>query len=187
MSVTTPTRRSSPGREQASLLLGRIVVALVWAAALLATGPGLGVATAVVLVLYPVADLVLVVVDALRSRRAGPVSRGAGFGLAFNVVVSAIAAVALAVAASSGVSSVLTVWGVWAVVAGLGQFVVALARRRTRRGQWPLIASGGLSCLVGLGFVVMSAGPAPALTPLAGYAAAGAVFALVGLLRLRAA
>lgn len=182
MSTATSLDRSTSGsREQGSLLLARIVFALVWAAVLLATGPGLGVVTAVVLVLYPVGDLVLVGLDAHRS---GSASRGARIGLVFNLAVSAIAAVLLAVAACAGVSSVLLVWGGWAVVAGAGQLVVALARRRTRRGQWPLIVSGGLSCLVGLAFVAMAAGPAPQLVSLAGYAVAGAVFALVGFLRL---
>ncbi|MEJ2866788.1 DUF308 domain-containing protein [Actinomycetospora sp. OC33-EN08] len=165
-------------RAQAPLLLARALFALVWAAVLVTVGPELGVVTAVVLVLYPVGDLVLVGVDALRSPRGRA-------GLVANAVVSALAAVGLVVASGLGVASVLWVWGVWAVVSGAGQLVVALARRRTRRGQWPLVVSGGLSCLVGVAFVVMASGPAPLLISLAGYAVAGAVFALVGLLRLR--
>lgn len=180
--ATSLDRLTSGSRERSPLLLARIVFALVWAAVLLATGPALGLVTAAVLVLYPVGDLVLVGADAVRS---GTASRGARIGLGFNLAVSAIAAVLLAVAAADSVPSVLRARGAWAVVAGVGQLVVALARRRTRRGQWPLIVSGGLSCLVGLAFVAMAAGPAPQLAPLAGYAAAGAVFALIGFLRLR--
>jgi hypothetical protein len=188
MSTTTSVtqRPTAPaGRDQVPLLIARVVFALVWAVALLATGPMLGLAVAIVLVLYPLGDLVLVAGDAVRSSRAGRVSRGTWIGFAGNLLVSAIAAVGLAVAAGDGVPGVLRVWGAWAVVSGLGQLVVALARRRARRGQWPLVVAGGLSCLVGLAFVAMAAGPAPALAPLAGYAAAGAVFALVGLVRLR--
>ena len=181
----TPRPTASAGREQVPLLIARVVIALVWAAALLATGPTLGLGVAIVLVLYPVGDLLLVAVDAVRSARSGRVSRGAWIGFAVNLLVSAVAVVALAVAAGDGVPGVLRVWGAWAVVSGLGQLVVALARRRVRRGQWPLVVSGGLSCLVGLAFVAMAAGPMPMLMPLAGYAAAGAVFALVGLVRLR--
>ncbi len=184
--MSSTSRPTAPaGHDQVPLLIARVLFALLWAAALLATGPALGLAVAIVLVLYPVGDLVLVAADAVRSSRSGRVSRGAWIGFAVNVLVSAAAAVALGVAAGDGVPGVLQVWGVWAVVAGLGQLVVALARRRARRGQWPLVVSGGLSCLVGLAFVAMAAGPAPALTPLAGYAAAGAVFAAVGLVRLR--
>jgi hypothetical protein len=188
MSTTTsvtPRPTAPAGRDQVPLLIARVVFALVWAVALLATGPMLGLAVAIVLVLYPLGDLVLVAGDAVRSSRAGRVSRGTWIGFAVNLLVSAIAAVGLAVAAGDGVPGVLRVWGAWAVVSGLGQLVVALARRRARRGQWPLVVAGGLSCLVGLAFVAMAAGPAPALAPLAGYAAAGAVFALVGLVRLR--
>ena len=180
--ATSLGRPRSASRAQVPLLLSRVVFALVWAVVLVTTGPGLSLVTAVVLVLYPVGDLVLVGLDTYRS---GAASRGARIGLGFNLAVSAIAAVALAVAAAYGVSSVLLAWGVWAVVAGAGQLVVALARRRTRRGQWPLIVSGGLSCVVGLAFVAMAAGPAPQLVSLAGYAVAGAVFALIGFLRLR--
>ncbi|GLZ51305.1 hypothetical protein [Actinomycetospora sp. NBRC 106378] len=182
MSTTTSATVAPPasaGREQVPLLLARALVAVAWALVVWLVAPGVGWGAAILLALYPVADLVLVGLDA---RRSGATAR---IGLVANAALSALAAVALVVAATQDVPSVLRVWGVWAVVAGLGQFVVALSRRRVRRGQWPLVASGGLSCVVGIGFVVMAAGPAPVLTPLAGYALAGAVFALVGLVRLR--
>src|SRR4051794_17492999 len=110
MSTTTsvtPRPTASAGREQVPLLIARVVFALVWAAALVATGPTLGLAVAIVLVLYPVGDLVLVAVDAVRSARSGWVSRGAWTGFAVNLLVSAVAAVALAVAAGDGVPGVL--------------------------------------------------------------------------------
>ncbi|WP_018335560.1 hypothetical protein [Actinomycetospora chiangmaiensis] len=182
MSTTTPVSTAPPastGREQVPLLLARVLFALAWAAVVALVAPGIGWGAAILLALYPLGDVVLVVLDA---RRSGSTARA---GLAVNAALSAVAAVALAAAATQDVPSVLRVWGVWAVVAGLGQLVVALSRRLVRRGQWPLVASGGLSCAVGVAFVVMAAGPAPALTPLAGYALAGAVFALVGLVRMR--
>lgn len=182
---TVESRTSAPpapaGREQVPLLLARVLVAVVWAAVVVVVAPGIGWGAAVLLALYPLADVVLVAVDA---RRSGSTAR---VGLLANAALGALAALALVVAATQDVPSVLRVWGAWAVLAGLGQLVVALSRRRVRRGQWPLVVSGGLSCLVGVAFVVMAAGPAPVLTPVAGYALAGAVFALVGLLRLRGA
>ncbi|GAA4833170.1 hypothetical protein GCM10023201_21500 [Actinomycetospora corticicola] len=178
-SVSAPAAPASTGREQVPLLLARVVFALVWAVIVAVVAPGIGWGAAILLALYPLGDVVLVGLDA---RSAGSTAR---VGLAANAALSALAAVALALAATQDVPSVLRVWGAWAVVAGLGQLVVALSRRRVRRGQWPLVVSGALSVVVGVAFVVMAAGPAPELTPVAGYAVAGAVFALVGLLRLR--
>jgi uncharacterized membrane protein HdeD (DUF308 family) len=178
-SVSVPAAPVSTGREQVPLLVARVVFALVWAAVVAVVAPGIGWGAAILLALYPLGDVVLVGLDARRSGSAARV------GLAVNAALSLVAAVALVVAATQDVPTVLRVWGAWAVVAGLGQLVVALSRRRVRRGQWPLVASGGLSVVVGIAFVVMAAGPAPTLTSLAGYAVAGAVFALVGLLRLR--
>ena len=172
---------ASAGREQVPLLLARVVVAVVWAVAVVVLAPGVGPVAAVLLALYPLADVVLV---GLEARRSGTTAR---VGLVANAALSTVAAAALAVAATHDVPSVLRVWGAWAVLAGPGQAVVALSRRRVRRGQWPLVVSGGLSCVVGVAFVVMAGGPAPVLAPVAGYALAGAAFALVGLLRLRRA
>ncbi|WP_433802512.1 DUF308 domain-containing protein [Actinomycetospora sp. CA-084318] len=172
-------RPTSGGRDQVPLLLARVVAAVVWAVTVMAVAPGIGPVLAVLVALYPLADVVLVGLDARRAAASARV------GLLANAALSALAAVALAVAATRDLPSVLLVWGVWAVVAGLGQCVVALSRRRVRRGQWPLVVSGGLSCVVGVAFVVMAAGPAPSLAPVAGYALAGAAFALVGLVRLR--
>jgi hypothetical protein len=48
---------------------------------------------------------------------------------------------------------VLHVWGAWAVVAGLVQLIVGVTRRKMG-GQWPMIASGGISVLAGASFIV---------------------------------
>jgi hypothetical protein len=180
-SVSAPAAPASSGREQVPLLLARVAFALVWAVLVAVVAPGIGWGAAILLALYPLGDVVLVGLDARSSGSAARV------GLAANAALSALAAVALAVAAMQDVPSVLQVWGAWAVVAGLGQLAVALSRRRVRRGQWPLVVSGALSVVVGGAFVVMAAGPAPSLIPVSGYAVAGAVFALVGAVRLRSA
>jgi uncharacterized membrane protein HdeD (DUF308 family) len=78
---------------------------------------------------------------------------------------------------------VLRVWGSWAIVSGLVQLIVSIARRRMG-GQWPMILSGGLSVLVGGGFITVAGADDPSLAGLAGYAALGGIFFLVSALRL---
>ncbi|WP_433782649.1 hypothetical protein ACQPX6_22615 [Actinomycetospora sp. CA-101289] len=176
MATTTaaPPAGAAPLRR---LHLARAGFALVWAVLLFLTASST-VAAAVLLVLYPLVDVAAAVVDA-RSREAGaPVA-----GLAATVVVSALAAVGLAVALTSGVPAVLRVWGVWAVVAGAVQLVVAV-RRRGVGGRWAMIASGSISVLAGVSFVLLAARPDASLAGVAGYALLGGVFFLVSGLRL---
>jgi uncharacterized membrane protein HdeD (DUF308 family) len=127
------------------------------------------------LFLYPAVDAAAAVVDARSTRWSATLSA--------NLAVSALAAVGLALAGASGVPAVLRVWGAWAIVAGLIQLAVGLSRRRPG-GQWAMIAAGGLSAVVGAGFIV-SAGSATSVTSVAGYAVVGGIFFLVSALRLR--
>ncbi|MFI5614460.1 hypothetical protein [Amycolatopsis sp. NPDC051903] len=156
----------------------RFAFAVVWAGLLFATASALGPVSVALLVLYPVFDVAAAVVDARSARTTKPVA-----GLYVNVVISLLAAVGLAVAASSGIPGVLRVWGVWAVVAGLVQLVVGVARRGMG-GQWPMILSGGISVVAGTTFILQSAKEGAALTTLAGYAVLGGIFFLVSALRL---
>ncbi|WP_037078296.1 hypothetical protein [Pseudonocardia spinosispora] len=168
----------------ATLYLARILFALAWAASLAAAGPGLSTTIAVLVVLYPAVDAAAVITDAVLTSRREALTRAARSGLAFNVAVSVTAAIALGLAAASSLPAILRVWGIWATVAGLGQLVVALARRRSHQGQWPLIISGGLSCIVGFTFIAKAAASQPSLSSIPGYAVLGAVFFTVALLRL---
>jgi uncharacterized membrane protein HdeD (DUF308 family) len=132
----------------------------------------------VLLVVYPAFDVAAAVVDARSARTIRPVK-----GLYANMAVSALTAVGLAAATTSGTAAVLRVWGAWAVVAGLVQLLVAVARR-PMAGQWAMIASGGISVLAGASFFRSASGDDPSLTALAGYAALGGIFFLVSALRL---
>jgi len=156
----------------------RFGFALIWAVVLFSTASGIGPVSAALLVIYPLFDVGAAIVDA-RSSRA---SRSAP-GLYVNIVVSAIAAVGLAFAVTAGTPAVLRVWGVWAVLAGLVQLVVAL-RRRALGGQWAMIASGTISTVAGISFVLQASVPHAALTNIAGYALLGGIFFLVSALRL---
>lgn len=159
----------------------RAVFAVVWAVLLFRTASTVGVAAAVLLVLYPLVDAAAAVVEARHARAGG--STGV---LVTNVAISVVAAVGLALALTSGAPAVLRVWGAWAVVSGLVQLAVAVPRRRLG-GQWSMVASGGLSVLAGVAFVLMASGAGASLVGVAGYALLGGVFFLVSALRLGAA
>lgn len=165
----------------ARLYAGRAGLALVWAAAtaVVANGDDPGALLGVLLVAYPLLDAAAVGVE-LRISRATGGARASALG---NIALSIVASVAIGWAWSDSAASALTAWGVWALASGATQLVTAATRRRTG-GQWPLIVSGGLSVLVGIGFVAQSMGDDVRLTSLAGYAAAGAAFFVVAAVRL---
>ena len=160
----------------------RFGFALVWAVLLFLGASSISPLTAVLLVLYPLFDVAAAVVDTRSSRATGSAT-GHAAGLYINITISAIAAVGLAVALTSGIPAVLRVWGVWAVVAGVVQLVVAI-RRRQLGGQWAMIASGSISVLAGVSFVLMASNAGASLANVAGYALLGGVFFLVSALRL---
>ncbi|MFD4600961.1 hypothetical protein ACFWPQ_23405 [Streptomyces sp. NPDC058464] len=156
----------------------RFAFAAAWAALLLVSGSDLTAGAKVLLFLYPAFDVAAAVVDARSARATGPVK-----GLYANMAVSALAAVGVAVASTSGVADVLRVWGAWAVVSGLVQLLVGVARR-PMGGQWAMILSGGISVLAGASFVRSASQDDPSLTALAGYATLGGIFFLVSAIRL---
>lgn len=156
----------------------RFVFAAAWAVLLLVFGSDLTAGAKLLLFLYPAFDVVAAVVDARSARVARPVK-----GLYTNMAVSALAAVGVAVASSSGVADVLRVWGAWAIVSGLVQLLVGVARR-PMGGQWAMILSGGISVLAGASFFRSATQDNPSLITLAGYAALGGIFFLVSAIRL---
>ena len=174
--VTPPATGIAPHLRR--LYLVRFGFAIVWAVLLVLTGRQLGPVAAVLVVLYPLFDVVAAVVDARASR-----STPSTWGLYLNIAVSSLAAIGLGVAVASGVPAVLRVWGAWAVVAGLIQLAVGISRRGLG-GQWPMMLSGGISVFAGTGFVLMAGAADASLVSVAGYATLGGVFFLVSALRL---
>jgi hypothetical protein len=153
--------------------------ALVWAVLVIVTGAGLGPVGVVLLVLYPVVDLVSVVIDARSATTGRPAP-----ALYVNIALSALAAAGLALAAGSGLPAALRVWAVWALASGVTQLLVA-AGRRGLGGQQALVLSGGLSVVAGVGFFLQAGTAGAALIGPAAYAAFGGALFLVSALRLR--
>ena len=178
MTVTDTVTPAAIAPSLRRLYFVRFGFALVWAALVAAIGPQLDALSVALFVLYPVFDVAAAVVDARSARGQRPFA-----GLYVNMAISLLAGAGLALAASSAIPGILRVWGIWAVVSGLNQLVVALARRGMG-GQWPMIISGAISTVAGASFIVQAAGPHPSLTALAGYAVLGGIFFLVSAIRL---
>lgn len=178
MATAASAEHVSPAPTLRRLYVVRFVFAAAWATLLLAAGSDLTTGAKVLLFVYPAFDVAAAVVDARSARTTGPLR-----GLYANMAISAVAAVGVAVASTSGVADVLRVWGAWAVVSGLVQLLVGVARR-PMGGQWPMILSGGISVLAGASFVASASHDDPSLTTLAGYALLGGVFFLVSAFRL---
>ena len=155
------------------LFLIRGLAAIVWAAAFAIVGASVTtavtVAAGVLLVLYPLIDVVGSLIDA-RNQQGSARRR-----LLADAVVSTIAAVALGVAATGGLTQVRIVFGLWAALAGAAQLVVALRRRALLGRQGPMLLAGGVSVLFGIAFGTAAAVGHAMLIMLALYAATGGV------------
>jgi uncharacterized membrane protein HdeD (DUF308 family) len=189
MSNTTSHTSSMPATRV--LYLVRAVVALVWAGLLALALSSKGSLTpqesvpafaVALLILYPVIDLVASLIDARTQRQLTP---GNAATQLVNAAISAVAAVVIVVTASHGADAILRTFGVWAILTGLIQLTLGILRRRHGTpGQWPMILSGSISTLAGLGFVQMATKSDINLTSLAGYATLGAIFFLFSAWRL---
>jgi uncharacterized membrane protein HdeD (DUF308 family) len=179
--LSTTATTSSVEQRTGHLFVTRGLVAVAWAVVFAAAADSLTTGAGVLLVLYPLIDLVASVIDARGQH--GSARRL----LLENAAVSAVAAVALGVAATGSAADVFAVFGIWAGLSGAAQLIVAL-RRRTQFGkQWPMLLAGGVSVLWGVAFIIAASGAAPMLRMLSVYAATGGIDFLIeaGLLARR--
>jgi hypothetical protein len=161
------------------ITVGRAVLALVWAAAVVVsvgdkvptTATDLPTATALFLASYPLIDVIASLLgSAITDGRA----------LRINAGISALAAVGIAIAAfGADAGATLSAFGAWAVISGAIQLGMALHRHRTQGRQLPMIVSGGLSTLAGLSFIAASDQEKAHIATLAGYMALGALLFLL--------
>lgn len=184
-----PFKGAQPSRLLARIAPVRAVVALLWAAALVAAVGGDSYATAADL---PAGVAALVAAYPLINAVASLVEAAAGAGrsaavLRADAALSVAAAAGLAAAGFAGdAGATIAVFGAWAFISGAIQLRVAL-RRRTATRQWPMIVSGTLSTFAGIAFAASATGDTADLANLAGYAALGAVLYLVWAARTRSA
>jgi uncharacterized membrane protein HdeD (DUF308 family) len=180
-----PPSRDVPRR----IAIARAVLALVWAAGLViavgdqvpSTSSDVPVAAAALLASYPAIDVVASIAAALGTDAAGRVLR-------INVAIGALAIVAIgATAFGADAGATLAAFGAWAAVSGAIQLAVALHRRRTEGRQLPMIVSGGLSTIAGIGFLATSGMDDAQLASVGGYMALGALLYLLWAHRSRTA
>ncbi|MDG4781999.1 DUF308 domain-containing protein [Micromonospora sp. WMMD961] len=154
------------------IYLVRGLVAIAWAAGFSTVSDSLTAITVVLLIAYPLIDVVASLLDA----REDPGTPARTLQI-FNTTLSALAALALGLAASSGIGAVLFTFGVWAIVSGVAQFTVAIRRNSPELGrQWPMLIAGALSVIAGATYLPAALGAEPSLSMLVVYTAAGGVF-----------
>ena len=172
-----PPSRGVPQR----IAIVRAVLALVWAAALViavgdrvpSTNSDVPIAAAALLASYPAIDVVASIAATLGMDASVRVLR-------INAAISALAVAAIGAAAfGADAGATLGAFGAWAAVSGAIQFAVAVHRRRTEGRQLPMIVSGGLSAIAGIGFLAASGMDDAHLATLGGYMALGALLYLL--------
>jgi uncharacterized membrane protein HdeD (DUF308 family) len=174
---TTATTASDQQAKTGQLFLIRGLIAIAcavgFASAANSLTAGVTVGAAVLVVAYPLIDVVASLIDARTQH--GSARRV----LLTGAATSAIAAAALGVAATGSVADVLAVFGVWAAVSGAAQLVTAVRRRAQFGMQWPMLLAGGVSVILGFMFVIGASGAEPRLTMLSVYAATGGIDFLI--------
>ncbi|MDB5148946.1 MAG: hypothetical protein JWQ57_2966 [Mucilaginibacter sp.] len=138
-------------RELRKLYFIRVAFSVTWVilVSLLAKA-SLGAAT-VLLVIYPLWDVVGTFLD-IRANRGNGTSVTPQYT---NAAISIVTTFAVAIAINKGVPAALVVFGAWALLTGLIQLVLGLKRRKEFGGQWPMILSGGQSMIAGVSFIAM--------------------------------
>jgi uncharacterized membrane protein HdeD (DUF308 family) len=154
------------------LYLTRGLIAIAWAIVFMAAANSrteVEVGAGILIVLYPLIDVVASLIDARHQH--GPDRQL----LLANATLSAIAAIALGVAATDSIANVLAVFGVWAVVAGAAQLGVASRRRAKLGTQWPTLLAGAGSIVLGVVFLLAATTDRPNLRMLSAYALGGGI------------
>ncbi|WP_382316975.1 hypothetical protein [Hymenobacter bucti] len=158
----------------------RAAFALLWAGLLAAQLPAL---TPLLLVLYPIWDVLATFADLRASRRSNREATGPRY---LNILIGLATAAAVVVALQQGTAAVLAVFGAWAILTGFIQLILGWRRQRAVGGQWPMMLSGGQSALAGTAFILLAHSPSLGIKSLVGYAAFGGFYFLLAAWRLHA-
>jgi uncharacterized membrane protein HdeD (DUF308 family) len=163
-------------RSLRNLYFTRTLFQLLWAAAVISTAPSQPRLAAILLIVYPLWDVVCTLYDFKRSGQAGL----ARTSQVVNVALGAATALGIAVTVFNQPAYAVAIFGAWALGAGLLQLSVGLSRRRQLGGQWAMILSGVQSSAAGIAFVLGSLSGKFHIKDLGGYAVFGAIYFMIG-------
>jgi uncharacterized membrane protein HdeD (DUF308 family) len=169
----TSSNNPQATRALRNLYFTRTVVQLVWAGTVLVTAahnPGLA---AILLILYPLWD----VVCTLFERKSASISGPAQY---VNAGLGTITAIGIGITAFSHPMWAVAVFGMWALAAGLLQLAVGIPRRKQFGGQWAMILSGAQSAAAGVAFLLGGLSGNIHIQDLGGYAVFGAIYFFIG-------
>ena len=193
MSASLAANRAAPDAPPSwdvprRIAVVRAVLAVVWAAAVViavgdrvpSTNSDVPIAAAALLASYPAIDVVASIAGALSTDASARVLR-------VNAAIGVLAVVAIGTAAfGADAGATLVAFGSWAAVSGAIQLGVAV-HLRTEGRQLPMIVSGGLSTIAGLGFLASAGMDDAHLDGVGGYMALGAALYLLWAHRSRTA
>ena len=165
-------------RQLRLLYFVRAIFACLWAL-LLFRVQSLPTVTIVLLIIYPAFDAVSAAYDGYIHRATHAI-----MAQILNGIISLLAVIAVLIALPMGVPAILRVFGVWAIITGALEFILALRRWRTHKGQAVLLFGGAVSVLGGTTFIVLAGQPTFGLGSLAGYALMGSWQFLFSAIRL---
>jgi uncharacterized membrane protein HdeD (DUF308 family) len=175
MTSTQPNTASpAAGNFLRNLYFSRTVVQIVWAAVVIATAPASPAISVLLVVLYPLWDVICTV----RDLRSNPQQTSRGLQIV-NAVLGVAAAAGAGIFGNMQLRYAVAAFGVWALAAGLLQLGVGIARRKALKGQWAMMLSGAQSAAAGTAFLLGGLQGKVQVKDLGGYAVFGAVYFLV--------
>jgi hypothetical protein len=163
-------------RSLRNLYFVRTVFQVIWAAAVLSTAGTRPYVASILLIAYPLWDVVCTLYDLGASRPAG----SARTSQVINALLGSAAAIGMALTVFSKPAYSIAIFGAWAFGAGLLQLVAGLIRRKQLGGQWAMILSGAQSTAAGIAFVLGGLGGKFHAKDMGGYAIFGAIYFLIG-------
>lgn len=177
--TTETLTKSQTANSLRNLYFTRAAFSIVWITLVSIFANSSPSIAAVLLVIYPVWDVIGTFLDIRANRGA------ASFAPQYtNAAISIITAIAVAFALTKDVPSAIIVFGIWACLTGAIQLFLGLKRRKELGGQWPMIISGGQSFLAGISIIVLAHDPEHGIASLALYSAFGAFYYLLAAIRL---
>lgn len=159
-----------------NLYFTRTVFQVLWAGSVIATATASPTVAAVLVILYPLWDVVCTFYDLNTSGLRG----SARTSQMINAVLGTVTAIGIAFTAFQQPAYAIGIFGAWALFAGMLQLAAGLIRRKQLGGQWAMILSGLQSMAAGVVFGLGGLQGKLHAKDLAGYAIFGAIYFLIG-------